>query len=445
MGYIGQAPGLGQELAFRFVGVAGQGVIAGRDMRGLPLVFVPRYVELYRNGHRLTEGDDYTTDDGSQIFPQGWSIQADDELIVVAKAPFSPADTYSRAEADASFNRRRNRSLDPGCRVAQQFGTTSIPLTTSSGIYYVSDGMVVQRGGTVGMASAQRIASPTPGGSGFRNRITVTTANPTPGAQDILRVAFPVEGNEIADLKWGTAAARPLLKRFGFKSPIAGTFPVSVVNASGTQSYVAATVTVQPGEVNSDLVRWIVIPGPTTGLWPSDNGLSFTISIALLAGPSYQGVAGWQNGVFYGLSTGINGMQTAGLSFDVFDFGMYDVSDITNPAPFRFELAPQRDDEFACFRYYWQADSANNAMYTVSTGGRMMNQGSITQSCYAAIKHARKMRIAPNTTITYDISDGGEQTASGQQSSTDLTIWGVTVPPQNFLDIHNFTASARMI
>lgn len=445
MGMQGGNAGLVGAMMYEFTTFDGQARVAGLDDRGYPLRYTPGENTLLvaYNGHWLS-ADEFTATDGSTITTNK-PMPGVGRLKAWAIGGFNVADTFGRGEADARFNRRRNRDLDPGCRTGQQFGTTLTAMSASSAVYYASDGMAFQRGGSVGMTQFQRVASLTPGGSGYRNRLTVTTANPTPGALDILRALFPIEGNEISDLKWGTAAAKPLLKRFGLKSPVAGTFPVSVVNSGGTRSYLAGSITVQPGEVNTDLMRWLVIPGPTDGAWATDNNLGFALSITLLAGSTYTGVVGWQPGVFYGLASGINGMLSAGLSFDFFDYGLYDVSDITTPTPPRFELASPAADEWACYRYYWQTDNNNGAAYSVSGNGRGFNYQSGQDTVYFGWKHPLKMRTVPNTIITYDINDAGEQVASGQSGSAEFTNWGIAIPGRAFCDIHQFTASARMI
>lgn len=107
MGAIGLAPGIGQELLFRFLSFAGQLVFAGRDLNGLPLVYRPGFstVAVYRNGHLLVPGEEYTANDGSQIFPVGWTPGDNEDIVVVTKAPFSPAGTYTQDQANAYFGR----------------------------------------------------------------------------------------------------------------------------------------------------------------------------------------------------------------------------------------------------------------------------------------------------------------------------------------------------
>ena len=424
MGYIGQGPGLGQELAFRFVGVAGQGVIAGPDAHGLPLVYTPGAVDVYRNGRRLTIPEDVVAVDGSQIVPRGWAIQAGDEIIVVVKAPFSPANTYTRAEADAAFHQRRNRVVDPGCRVSQENGTVARAVATAGAFVYASDGVAVQAlGGAANCVSAQRVASVTPGGSGTRVRLTVTKALAAPAAGDLLRICLPVEGIEVADLRWGAAGARMALIRFGFRAPAAGTFPIAITNRAGgaTRSWLGAgaaggLVTIQPGEVGTDVVRWALVPGDAVGAWAADIALGLVISLTLCAGATWQGQPGWQDGEFYGLAGGANLLASVGQTLDVFDLGLHDVSDISNPAPPRFALKAFSDDLRDAQRYYRK----------IVLGALVDNGGQSGYGCRFNFSLSPSMRINPN----------GSFASAGSGDSNVATVGiGYTTP-------HSFTVNA---
>jgi rRNA maturation protein Nop10 len=349
MGMQGGNAGLIMPVRYVFKPPAGTFVLAGFDAQGYPFSYTPgaTTVWVFKAGAWLLP-EDYTAADGAQIVlkdPTGG-----EEYSVFAVQPFQPADTYSRGQLDQMINRRRNRFVDPGVRISQENGTNVIPLTTTAATYYVTDNCAVTRNTAAGMMTAQQVKSYTPGGSGYRNRFTCTTANPNPAAGDACQVMFPIEGRDIADLRFGTNGAKSVLKRIGINSSVSGDIILTVRNRGNTRSWVGK-LTVEPGNVGKDIFRWVWFVGDQSGAWDDDTNLGMVMTVCLCAGSNYQGVPGWQNGAFVGMAGGINFMAAVGMTLDLFDIGSHDVSDITNPAPPRFELSDWQDDYRRCKRY----------------------------------------------------------------------------------------------
>lgn len=66
------------------------------------LVYTPNMVHVFHNGIRLVDATDYTATNGTSITLTN-SAENGDEVVVVSYASFSPADAYTKAEADAEF------------------------------------------------------------------------------------------------------------------------------------------------------------------------------------------------------------------------------------------------------------------------------------------------------------------------------------------------------
>jgi len=267
----------------------------------------------------------------------------------------------NRITADGRYIRDayRNRIVNHGMQISQERGTALVDVTTG-GAYTVDQwivGLSTTPGGTL---RAQQIASITPGGSPFRVRHTVQAADASIAAGDIYSIVQVIEGQMIADARFGTASARQIVVRFGVRSSIAGTFGVRLLNSAGNRCYVT-TITIAGGEINTDLVRTIVIPGDTSGTWLTDTGIGFDLRITLAAGTTSQTTAGsWLAGNFLTTSAQTNFMGTASATFELFDVGLYVDHLNIGVAPF-WEL-PAWDDELRACRRFWESRSTTCAV-----------------------------------------------------------------------------------
>jgi hypothetical protein len=246
----------------------------------------------------------------------------------------------------------RNRIINPGMQISQERGTTLVDVT-NGGAYTVDQwqvGLSTTPGGTL---RAQQVASVTPAGSPFRLRHTAQVADASIAATDTYAIGQFIEGQMIADARLGTASARQIVVRFGVRSSLAGTFGVRLANSPLNRSYVT-TITIAGGEINTDLVRTVVIPGDTTGTWLTDTGIGVFLQITLAAGTTLQTTAGsWQAGNFLTTSAQTNFMGTAGDTFELFDVGLYVDALAIGAAP-SWELPAWDADLLACQRYYWR-------------------------------------------------------------------------------------------
>jgi hypothetical protein len=253
-----------------------------------------------------------------------------------------------------------NHVVNGAMQISQENGNTA-----GTGAWYAADQWYQTYAGAV-LPTAQRVQAVTSNGSKDRFRCTITTADAALAAGDILILLQKIEGNRIADFRWGTASARQVVLRFGFKGP-AGVYSIGLV---GGQSYVA-NFTISAGQANVDTEQTFVIPGSTTGTWVTDTaeGLSFNLTIG--AGSNYVGVAGWQAGGKYATASNTNGMATAGAVFELFDVGLYLDPDNTGLAP-RWQTPDYASELAACQRYYesgstrWDGSTTSGVAYTTT-------------------------------------------------------------------------------
>ena len=81
-----------------------------------------------------------------------------------------------------------------------------------------------------------------------------------------------------------------------------------------------------------------------------------TLSFTFATGTTYQGVAGWQAGNFFGSAATSNGMATAGNVFEIFDVGLY-LDKLNTSLPPPWQMPDEAAELLACQRYWEQAVS----------------------------------------------------------------------------------------
>jgi len=88
-------------ITYEYTATASQTAFTGNDRNGVSLSFTGALLQVFLNGVLLSPGDDYTTSTNTVTLASG--ATAGDELLVVAFASFSVANTYTQAQADALF------------------------------------------------------------------------------------------------------------------------------------------------------------------------------------------------------------------------------------------------------------------------------------------------------------------------------------------------------
>lgn len=342
MGYMGQAPGLGQRSVFYFVALEGQTVFAGRDTTGLVMGYAPGTSTVVAVNGRIVPAADYVAADGSTVtFTK--PLPAGTDVLVLSDAPFSPANTYTTDAADVRFTRKRNRIVNPGMRVDQERSGASVTVASQSYSYLI-DGWALTNS-TNGSFSCQRVNATTPYGSPNRLRATVQVTDNSSANRYAAFNTF-IEGLDIADLRFGTAGAKAVSLRIGVNFP-AGNWTVTLRNA-GTNGYRRwlGTIAVAPAEAGADVYKTFTIPGDVLGTWDSGTALGLHLLIDIGSGAG-AGSLGWANG---GDIAGVvqSDMAPAGSKFELFDVGLYE--GIVVPP---FELDSIDNDVRKCQRY-WQ-------------------------------------------------------------------------------------------
>ena len=179
----------------------------------------------------------------------------------------------------------RNRIINGDMRIAQR-GTAAVTAT---------DNFPVDRFriafATDGAFSAQQDSSAP---SGFVNSVkcTTTTADGTLTTNQNWTFLQRIEGTNVADLGWGTAAAKTVTLSFWVRSSLTGTFGGALRNSASDRSY---PFTYAISAADTWEYKTVTIAGDTSGTWLTTTGVGINLSFGLGAGPDRSGTAGAWN------------------------------------------------------------------------------------------------------------------------------------------------------
>ena len=322
---------------------------------------------------------------------------------------------------------RRNRIVNPAMQISQENGNTA---GTIAGHYADQFQTSFTTTGTI---TSQRVQSVTPNGSKDRYRVTITVADTSLTGSEALLLATNLEGVRIADFRYGTASAKQVILRFGFKAP-AGVYSISIMNNTVNRAYLA-NFTISAGQANTDTEQTFIIPGDVTGTWSTDTTRGMIIYICMATAAAGVGVAGWQAGYLFGTSSNTNGMASAGTVFELFDVGLYLDAANSGVAP-RWETPDEADELLACKRYYWKSSSQF-----------MIYNGSVPSGGVGAavsVPFPVQMRTAPAVTVPSAGASNSGTAAAGTISFEGCVASATSVAAGAFYNFVFCYASARM-
>lgn len=306
----------------------------------------------------------------------------------------------------------RNRHLNPAMQICQDRATGATIVMSAGG--YAFDGIVLTVTGGGALTCSQAVKT-TPGGSPYRFRAAVSTADTSIAASDVYLVDFPIEGVDVADLMFGTAAAKSFVWRAVVNLP-AGTYGLSFRNAASTRSYVT-TFTVSAGEAGTDKLITVTVPGDTTGTWINDSsGVGITVRLTFAAGTTYQTATtgAWQAGNYLTTAAQTNAMASASNVFEVADIGLYAGAEL--PA---WEMPSFADDLRRC-RKRWRSSYSYGAAPGSITDASAVVMWGLSSSVYqgVSVRFDDPMSAVPSVAIYSPVSGAA---GYGVRGSTDVS------------------------
>lgn len=270
------------------------------------------------------------------------------QSLTVAQLTQARENIYAAPFDSLAYN---GMQINGSMEVSQANGTNAV----TSG--YVVDGWGVYASGPV--VSAQQVTDAPPGYA-FSLKVSVTTADASPGAGDYLQIRQPVEGHRISRLAMGTASPASISIGFWVKANRTGLYSASVrnsVSGTPTRSYVF-TFTI------STSATWqfvpVTIPGDTAGTWAADNTIGLYYTISMLCGTTYSAAPGaWTAGNYSGATGAINGAAATTDYMQV--TGVIILPGIELPSAIRapFIMRPYDQEYMNSQRYYHRVGGAS--------------------------------------------------------------------------------------
>ena len=290
----------------------------------------------------------------------------------------------------------RNRIINGDMRIDQRNAGAAITLSTAQ--QFVVDRWIGYED-TDGTMTAQRS---TTAPAGFVNSIVYTTgtADSSLGATQFAIAQHIIEGNNVADLGWGTASAATITLSFWVRSSLTGTFGGSLRNSAANRSYV---FTYSISAANTFEYKTITIPGDTTGTWLTTNGIGINIIWGLGVGSTYSGTAGsWSASNVWSATGATSVIGTAGATWYITGVQL---EKATTASSFDFRSFAQ---ELAlCQRYYFKTYNTDVTPTTVTGTGALAGQTVAAGSNCMIISFQFPVSMRASPTVSYVNSTTG--------------------------------------
>lgn len=206
----------------------------------------------------------------------------------------------------------RNRIINGAMAIDQRNEGTAVSVSNPFAAPFAVDRWkgFASGGFPTGAFSLGRSQATSPAGFHYHLAATCTTADTSIATTDRYYLEQVIEGHNVDDLDWGTAAAKTVTLSFWAFSTLPGTYCVAFIDATGSRSYVAE-YTINAASTWERKV--ITVPGETTGTnWNKANGAGLTLRFSLAAGTTYQGAAGtWHAASYEATANQVNFMGSA--------------------------------------------------------------------------------------------------------------------------------------
>jgi hypothetical protein len=261
-----------------------------------------------------------------------------------AKTPQQVADEIGPLYAEP-LNKLRN----PTMIIHQRGGSATLP----SSVIFVADGWRAAGAGIAYTATQLTLSTRTPNNSTVGIRMKCTTgAAIAAGHYSLLQQL--VEGFDVADCGFGTAAASPITLSFYIYSSKTGSLGGCVRNGANDRAY-PFLVTINAA--NTWERKIVTIPGDTSGTWDTGNGTGIVVTLAPTCGTTYQGTANtWQAGALVAPS----GLTQWNATNDEIIFADAQLVKGSNALPF---VTPHFETDYNRCRRYCQIVTASDRFY----------------------------------------------------------------------------------
>ncbi len=272
----------------------------------------------------------------------------------------------------------RNKIINGDMRINQRGASTS-----STNVGYLVDRWVMYAG-----SNLTSLNTSTDAPAGFTNSIYAETTTAS-GPASYHGIVQQIEGNNIADLGFGTAWAKPVVISFWVKSTKTGVANFSFANNGNLRTF---TTTYTIDVANTWEKKIIYINGDTSGTWLTTNGMGLRLWWDLGSTTSYNTTVNTWVGTDSIRTSSQTHNLTATLNARLYLTG---VQLEQNYQPTPFEQRPIGVELELCQRYYHRM---------IDPVGVGVSQGSGGGSARVTIPFYTKMRATPTSTVSGTLS-----------------------------------------
>ena len=311
----------------------------------------------------------------------------------------------------------RNLIINGAMQVAQR-GTSVASITTTG--YYTADRWKAEMS-SLGTWT-HSVENDGPAGSGFTKsfKMLCTTADASPSAGDYKLFYQVVEGQNLQQVKKGTAAAEQLTFSFWVKSNVTGTYIVELYDQDNTRS-ISRSYTINASGTWER--KTITFPADTTGAFDNDNNGSLVVQWAIGLGSTFTSgtlQTTWGTPTSANRFAGQTNVASATSNYWQITGVQLEVGDSAT----LFEFKPFGQDLRECQRYYQKSYNYSVVPGTADGANATFTSTSRTNTSIPSLNTGRfgvVMRGSPTMTW-YSPSTGASGKIRDVQSGVDRTI-----------------------
>jgi hypothetical protein len=249
---------------------------------------------------------------------------------------------------------RRNIVINGAMQVAQR-GTSFTGVGNGDSNYYLDRFKFAESGSPEGVYTITQDSN-TPNGFGNSMKIDCTTAESALAANEMTRIIYSFEGQDLQQLKKGTSDAETMTFSFHIKSNLTGTAIVGFYDQDNSR-YVAKSYTID--SANTWEKKILTYPADTTGAFDDDNASSMQFWMFLQAGSNFTSgtlASTWESVTEANYAVGQTINVGSSTSNEILITGVQlEVGSVATP----FEHRSFGEELELCKRYYEQWDTIN--------------------------------------------------------------------------------------
>ena len=290
--------------------------------------------------------------------------------------------TTQLGAGDASI--MKNRIINGAMVIDQRNAGAVVTINNTGAFQYVVD-RFYGYGSVASKFTLQQNAGSVTSPVGFVNYLGATSSSAySVGSGDIMVMGQEIEGNNIADLGFGTANAKTVTLSFWVRSSLTGTFGGAFTNSAQDRSY---PFSYSIPSANTWTQISVTIAGDTTGTWLTTNGVGLRVRFGLGCGSTFSGTAGSWAGANYFSATGATSVVgTSGATFYITGVQLEVGSSATG-----FEYVNYQTSLANCQRYFVKYGGGSQYEYIPS-----YVNGYNTTNVYGAVFVPVTLRTTPS-------------------------------------------------